>query len=160
MKKPLRAFFRSRLLRRDRSTVPTGLLPLSRTGSAAVFVDGTGEEDTTEVCALIWDSFNRLGIPVCILCPRPGDLNWLGIQRKRVRAAQAPRQEDLFISLAASPECFAAQYEACCSKARFKVGRCALPGGEYDLVVAPPEGGEATQAKAFVAIMDYLEKIR
>ena len=157
MKNPLLAFCRRRRLRRDRSTAPTGLLPLSRIGSAAVFVDGTGEEDTTEVCALINEYFGRLGIPVTVLCPRKDDLNLLGAIRKRLRE---PRQEELFISLAASPECFAAQYEAACSPAHFKVGCCPLPDGVFDLVVGTPEGGNAGQAAAFTATMEYLDKIQ
>ena len=157
MKNPLAAFCRRRRLRRDRSMAPTGLLPLSRIGSATVFVDSLGEEDTAPVCALVRDYFERLGIPVGILCPQKGELNLLGIIRKRLRE---PRQEDLFISLADSPECFAAQYEAACSPAHFKVGRCPLPDGVFDLVVGTPEGGDASQAAAFSAIMEYLDKIR
>ena len=159
MKRPLLAFCRRRVLRRDRSTVPTGLLPLPQVGSAAVFVDAA-EEDAASVCGQVQAAFDRLGIPVLILCPQKGDLNLLGYPRKRVRSASAPRQEELFISLSGSPECFAAAYEACCSPARFKVGRCPLPDGVYDLVVTPPGDAGAGQAEAFSAIMEYLDKIR
>ena len=161
MKNPLLTFCRRLVLRRDHSTAPTTLMPLAKVKRATVFVDSTvQEEDPTRVCGTVRQFFDYHGIPVTILCPQKGDLNLLGYLKKRVRGTHESRQEDLFISLAASPDNFAAEYESRCSPARFKVGRCRLDGDVFDLVVAVPENGEATQAAAFSAIKDYLNKIR
>ena len=161
MKNPIVTFFRWMALRRGRSTVPTTLLPLAKVRGATVFVDTTvPDEDPERISRTVQQFFDYQGIPVTILCPGKKDLNWRGFLRKRLRVTGEPRQEDLFISLAASTEYFAAEYEARCSKARFKVGRCQLPGDVFDLVVAVPEDGEATQTAAFAAIKDYLNKIR
>ena len=161
MKNPLLTFFRWLALRQDHSTVPTTLMPLAKVKLATVFVDTTQpEEDPARVCRAVQQFFDYHGIPVTILCPKKGDLNLLGCLRQKVRGTRESRQEDLFISLAASPDNFAAEYEARCSPARFKVGRCRLKGDVFDLVVAVPENGEASQTAAFAAIKDYLNKIR
>ena len=161
MKNPIVAFCRWIALRRDRSTVPTALLPLTKVHEAMVFVDTmTADEDSDRVCRAVQQFFDYQGIPVQILCPSKRDVNWWGYLRKRVRGTREFRQEDLFISLAASPDNFAAAFEARCSTARFKVGRCQLSGEVFDLVVAVPENGEASQLAAFSAIKDYLNKIR
>ena len=161
MKHPVRTFFRRMALRRGRSTVPTALLPLTKVRGAAVFVDTTDPgEDTERVCHAVQQFFDYNGIPVLILCPAKRDVNWRGFLRKRVRGTRETRKEDLFISLAASPDNFAAEYESRCSAARFKVGRCQLPGDVFDLVVSVPENGETSQLAVFSAIKDYLNKIR
>ncbi|MBR4524682.1 MAG: hypothetical protein IKP15_03935 [Bacteroidales bacterium] len=161
MKNPLVSFCRWMALRRGRSTVPTKLLPLAKVRVAKVFVDTTvPDEDPERVCRAVQQFFDYQGIPVLILCPAKRDVNWRGFLKKRVRGSHESRQDDLFISLAASPENFAAEYEARCSTAIFKVGRCQLPGDVFDLVVAVPENGESSQLAAFSAIKDYLNKIR
>ena len=161
MKNPLVTFGRWMALRRGRSTVPTELLPLAKVHGAMVFVDTTvPEEDPEHVCRAVQQFFDYQGVPVLILCPAKRDVNWRGFIKKRVRGTNVSRQEDLFISLAASPDNFAAEYEARCSKARFKVGRCQLPGDVFDLVVAVPDNGESSQLAVFSAIKDYLNKIR
>ena len=141
-------------LRRHRSQVPTTLVPLRELRSATVFVDATEEgADTESVCLAVRRFFENQGIPVRILNAQKKDVNLLGYLKHPVRGSHKnPRQEDLFISLAASPDNFAAEFEARCSTARFKVGRCALPGQVYDLVVSVPSGGEASQSGAFSAI--------
>ena len=162
MKNPFLTVCRWFAVRRNRSSVPTTLLPLREVRSATVFVDTTVEgEDPARISRAVRQFFDYHGIPVQVLCPQKGDLNLLGILKERVRGTREnPRQEDLFISLAGSPENYAAEYEARCSTARFKVGRFQLQGGVYDLVVATPETSEAGQAAAFAAIKDYLNKIR
>lgn len=161
MKNPLLTFCRWLAMRGHKSTVPTALMPLSKIHSATVYVDGLDpDEDPTGVCWEIHRFFDKLEIPVLILCPQKGDLNLLGYLRKRVRGEQGSRQEELFISLAGLPDDFASEYEARCSTACFKVGRNNLSGGVYDLVVATPEDEPATQAAAFKVIQEYLSKIR
>ena len=162
MRNPILSVCQRYVLRRDRSQVPTALMPLKKVRSATVYVDVPAEgEDVGPVCRAVQQFFDYQGIPVLILHPSKQDVNLLGYLKARVRGSRKdPRREDLFISLAASPDNFTAAYEACCSTARFKVGRCALPGGVFDLVVEPPEGVAASQAAAFAAIKDYLNKIR
>ncbi len=161
MKNPLLAICRQLALSRNRSTLPTGLLPLSQVHGAVVYVDAlAADEDPVNVCRAIRQFFDHQGIPVLILCPEKSDFNLLGYLRKRSRGSRESLQEELFISLAGSPECFAAEYEARCSTARFKVGRFKLTGDVFDLVVDTPESGEATQEAVFAAIKDYLGKIR
>ena len=161
MKTPfLLNLYRQMVLRQVRSTTPTSLMPLSKVKSAAVFVDAQAGEDPQPVCRAVQQYFDYQGIPVRILCPQKGDLTINGRMKKRARGTRESRKEDLFISLAGSPENFAAAFEACSSTARFKVGRFELPGAVFDLVVADPQDGEASPAAAFAAIKDFLDKIR
>jgi len=162
MKNPVLALLRWYVLRRNRSTVPTTLLPLREVHSATVFVDTTVEgEDPARICRAVRQFFDYQGIPVLTLCPKKDDINLIGCLKKKARGdGETPRQEDLFISLAASPQNFAAEFEARRSTARFKVGRYPIPDGVFDLVVSMPELSEADQAAAFAAIKDYLNKIR
>ena len=162
MKNPIVTFFRWNALRQGRSTAPTSLLPLKKVRSATVFVDAVAMgEDPAPVCRAVQQFFDYQAIPVTILCPQKEDLNGWGYLKPRARGGRRDaRKEDLFISLAVCPDHFAAEYEARCSTARFKVGCCPLPGGVYDLVVTPPEGAGASQTAAFAAVKDYLNKIR
>ena len=161
MKNPVLTLYRMLVLKRDRSLVPTTLMPLSVIRKATVYIDGEAEgEDPQSVRRAVQQYFDYHGIPVTILCPRKRDVNLFGRLKSRARGAAESRQEDLFISLAGSPDNVAAEYEACCSKARFKVGRCDLPDDVFDLIVADPEEGEANQIAAFAAIKDFLDKIQ
>ena len=160
MKNPILTLYRKVVLQRDRSQVPTTLMPLSVIRSVTVYVDGLAEgEDPQSVRRAVQQYFDYHSIPVTILCPRKRDINLFGRLKNRARGTRESRKEDLFISLAGSPDNFAAEYEACCSTAHFKVGRCNLPGDVFDLVVANPEEGEANQIAAFAAIKDFLDKI-
>ena len=161
MKNPFLILSRRMALRRDRSEVPTHLLPLKKVQSATVFVDTTGGEDTTPVRRAVQQFFEYQGIPVLIFAPEKRDLNAIGRMKNRLRGTHRhPRGEDLFVSLAASPDNFAAEYEARCSTARCKVGRFQYPDGVFDLVVSAPGGSEPSQSAAFSAIKDFLTKIR
>lgn len=162
MKNPILTLYRRVVLQRDRSQVPTTLMPLSTIKRATVYVDGQAEgEDPQLVRRAVQQYFDYHGIPVTILCPQEQDINLFGRLKNRARGIRGDsRREDLFVSLAGSPENFAAEYEACCSTARFKVGRCNLPDGVFDLVVADPEEGESNQIAAFAAIKDFLDKIQ
>ena len=161
MKNPILILIRRVALRRGRSKVPTSLLPLKKVQSATVFVDTTGGENTTPVLRAVQQFFEYQGIPVHVFCPEKRDINLVGRMKNRLRGSHRhPRQEDLFISLAASPENFAAEYEARCSTARCKVGRFQYPDNVFDLVVTAPDGSEPSQSAAFSAIKDFLTKIR
>lgn len=161
MKNPVVTIIRRIALQQGRSTVPTTLLPLAKVRGAVVYVNAmVPDEDTDRICRSVQQFFDYQGIPVQILCATKENLNWRGFLRKRVRGTRETRTEDLFISLATSPEDFASEYEARCSPARFKVGCCQLPGNVFDLVVAVPENGESSLLALFSAIKDYLNKIR
>ena len=162
MKNPILSVVHWYVLHRDRSKVPTTLMPLKKIKSATVYVDAEeAGEDAGPLCRAVKQFFDYQGIPVLVLCPTAQDVNLLGYLKARMRGSRKePRSEDLFISLASTADNFAATYEACCSTARFKVGRCALPGGVFDLVVTPPGDSDASQAAAFAAIKDYLYKIK
>lgn len=161
MKNPVVTIIRRIALQQGRSTVPTTLLPLAKVRGAVVYVNAMApDEDAGNVCHSVQQFFDYQGIPVQILCATKENLNWRGFLRKRVRGTRETRTEDLFISLATSPEDFASEYEARCSPARFKVGCCQLPGNVFDLVVAVPENGESSLLALFSAIKDYLNKIR
>ncbi len=161
MKHPILNFFRRMVLQQGRSPISTKLMPLSKIRSAVVYVDSSAEgEDASSVCHAVQQYFDYQGIPVKIFCPKKQDFNLYGRLKNRVRGTRETRHEDLFISLAASPDNFAAAYEACYSTARFKVGRCKLPGDVFDLVVADPQDTGASQAAAFAAMKDFLDKIK
>lgn len=159
MKNPLLLLCRLLTLRRHRSPVPTGLLTLTAVHSAVVFVD-PAQADAEAVCGEVRRFFDDNGIMVRVLCPRRQDLNWMGCRKSRLRTEDGPWEVDLFISLAGSPEDFAAEFEARCCPARFKVGRFQLSGDVFDLVVGQPEDAPAGQAAVFAAMKDYLQKIR
>ena len=160
MKNPILALARAIAAWRGRSEVPTGLIPLKKVRRATVFVEALqAEEDPERISRAVSQYFAYMEIPVRILCPGKEDLNWMGYRKSALRAAD-PDPEDLFISLARSPENFASEYEARCSRARFKVGRCQLPGDVFDLVVAESGDTRASQTAAFSSIKDYLTKIR
>ena len=159
MKNPFVQFARRWALRHLPATPPTSLLPMSDIHSAVVYVDGQTTAEDPEVAGRI---ARRLladrDIEVRVLCPRKDDLDWLGRIKPAVRGST---DADLFLSLVASPDDFTATYEACCSTARFKVGRCMLPGRVYDLVLDSPEQeGPDIQAEALPALMELLDKIR
>ena len=139
MKNPILSVVHWYVLRRDRSKVPTTLMPLKKIKSATVYVDAEeAGEDAGPLCRAVKQFFDYQGIPVLVLCPTAQDVNLLGYLKARMRGSRKePRSEDLF-----------------------KVGRCALPGGVFDLVVTPPGDSDASQAAAFAAIKDYLYKIK
>ena len=161
MKNPFVTIIRRMALQQGRSTVPTKLMPLTKVHSAVVYVNAMAQdEEAGRICHSVQQFFDYQGIPVQILRATKETVNWRGFLRKRVRGTHESRKEDLFISLAASPEDFASEYEARCSPARFKVGCCQLPGNVFDLVVAVPENGESSPLAVFAAIKDYLNKIQ
>lgn len=161
MRNPFLILSRRMALRRDQSKVQTHLLPLKKVQTATVFIDTTGGEDPTPVLRAVQQFFEYQGIQLQVFSPEKRDLNAIGRMKNRLRGTHRhPRKEDLFISLAASPDNFAAEYEARCSTARCKVGRFQYPGNVFDLVVTAPDGSEPSQSAAFSAIKDFLTKIR
>ena len=159
MNNPILQVLRWWALRRHRSTAPTSLLPMKEVRRAAVFIDGlAGGEDPAVTGRLIQRKLADRGIEVQLLCAQKQDLDWLGRLKDAQRGAGG---EDLFLSMSTRADCFAAEYEARCRTARFKVGRRPLDGGIYDLVVADPEPTEPQgDAQAFASILEILDKIQ
>lgn len=157
---PLKCLVRVVSLHRYASHVRHGIFPLGQMKSAAVFVDASDSEAET-VCAEVQQFFSGLGLPVLILSPGRKDLNFAGFMRRGVRMPEGrKRNEDLFISLADGPDCFASEFEARCSPACFRIGRTSLDGDVFDIVVRSPEGTQTSQREAFSAIKEYLSKIK
>ena len=151
---------RKLLLNRLGTPSGTGIVPLSQVHSATVLADSSCS-DVQVACDAVRQFFGYHGIPVTVICPRKGDLTFMGRLRKKFRiVGDKAREEDLFISLVADPECFAAEYEMKASRARFKVGALQYSGNAVDLVVSAPEGSSASQSAIFAAIKDYLTKIK
>lgn len=132
------------------------MMPLGRIRRASVFLDA-GSPDFESTATAVRSFFEYHGIPLKLLAPTAGDLNWFGILRDPGDGGKW--KEDLFVSLA-GPENFAAEYAARCSTARFKVGRFDMPGGVFNLVVSNPVGQTPSQPAVFAAVKEYLTKIR
>lgn len=160
MVNPLKYLVRVRALRKYGSRGAHGICPVGGLKGVAVFVDAS-DSGAESVCAEVRQYFSGLGMQVLVLCPGRGDLNFAGFMRRGARMPGAvPRNEELFITLADDPACFASEFEARCSPARFKIGRSQLEGDVFDIVVSSPDGIATSQLEAFSAIREYLSKIR
>ena len=67
--------------------------------------------------------------------------------------------EDLFISLYAENK-FEAEYEALCSRSRFKIGRYDIGKDLFDIILTNPENGIPKQWEAFETVKNILVKIK
>ena len=105
-------------LRRNRSTVPTGLVPLSGLHSAVIYLENPGDLSEPQKVS-VTTFFKQHGIGT----------SWLHAEDEELRSSS-----DLFISLSLSGDIFE-RYAATCSSARFKVGRHQLKGDVYDFVM-------------------------
>lgn len=167
----LKEFFQRRYLLRGASQVPTGLLPLGKVRSAAVFID---VEDTSfnqckeTVLSFFRDrgikadifflDFRRLSkeerlITSITTTVLRKDLNWFGKPRREKVDLMLSGQPDLFLSLVSTPS-YALEYMASCSRARFKAGRYDAP--VFDLVFC---AGNLPEYDAFLEIVKILDKV-
>lgn len=152
MTDPISLLARYISLRKHVSTVPTGILPLSKINRATVFVDSADyDSDPTRVA--VQHFFSSRGIAVNIICPQKWDVNWHGWLKNPDNT-----DPDLFISLA-DYDNFASEYAARCSTAKFKVGRVQLRGNVFDMVLVIPEGQLPLQHTIFEAITELLLKV-
>lgn len=130
-------------MRRHRSTVPTGLVPLSDMHSVVIYLDNAddlSEPHKTKIRRFYEDS----GLSVRFLYADDESLR---------------TESDLFICLS-SEGGINERYAAGSSSARFKIGRHQLKRDVYDLVVTDnsPEPGPVLDA--YQAIESYLLTIR
>ena len=157
MSDPITSLARRIALRKRRSTVPTGIIPLSRVKEAAVLMDGEGVM-IPQLRTEVEQFFGPLGIKATIVCPYKQDINWFGRIKKK-SPCRPTGSEDLLICLYDTPA-FAASFESVSSPAKFKVGRLQSPDGVFNMVVSNPEGRIVTQSEAFRAMADLLTKIK
>jgi hypothetical protein len=173
----IKDFFRRKSLRKHSSSVPTGILPLSKIHSYVAIIDV--EDQSFDACkTAILNFFRSHNIKGCVFFQdfrkignedrlitsiqttiTKKDLDWIGRPSKyklNVLEEQAP---DLFISLVKDPD-FAIEYMARTSKARFKIGRRQMEGNLFDFVICDPDGKNISQLDSFTAIKSYLTKIQ
>ena len=178
----LRNFFRKRRLRRDASTLGTGLIPLRDITNITVLMDA-GAEDFTECREAITAYCAGCGIEVNFTYSdfrkfnggdKPGGenrdtvfrscLNWYGKPYARKTPAVLILPCDLFICLTGSDR-YCIEYISVSVKSRFKIGRIPFSSCPYDIVVSSPSrerdgaGSGAEQLETFKTITAFLEKI-
>lgn len=171
----LKDLFRRHSLRKNASTVPTGIVPMAQVHSAAVFIDV--EDPDFDACKRdIQAFFRRYGIKGDIFffdfrkltsgerlitsittTVLRKDLNWYDRPSREKVKLLLDGQPDMFISLLPGTP-FPLTFMATASQARFKVGREQLP--VFDLVVKDPAGKALSQREALQAIIVYLDKIQ
>ena len=161
MENPLKLLARKIALHKHESHVPTSIMPLSEIRYVTIFLDTT-DADVEQIRKDAKEFFSKYDAKLRLVHPEKWDINWYG-RRKETRSVVAGMeddfQEDLFINLSAEPE-FAGEYEARCSKARFKIGRLPLKGEVYDIVITNPENQLPRSPVAFSVIKDYLIMIK
>ena len=160
MKNPIKYIMRRLALRKNRSKREQKIIPLSRIRRVAVFIDVEQKGANT---AEIWvrEFFSSIGVKLFILKPKAEELNYAGFLHKKYRQIDLHnRKEELFISLSSNPENFAAEYEARCSQAVFKVGCCNYTNDIFDMIVNNPPDKQHDQKSVFKAMTTYLMKIK
>ena len=130
-------------LRRHRSRIPTGFVPLSEVRTAVVFFDES-DPHCEPLKLHIKDYFGKKEIEVRMISAFDRDIR---------------TSSDLFIALNGRPG-IDERYAACSSGARFKVGRHPIKGNVYDLVLTDTGEEPSDVADAFAAIENMLEKIQ
>ena len=128
---------------RHRSSVPTGLVPLSDLHSVVMYLNSP--EDLQEPQKItIGKFFKQHGM----------ELSFLHADDEELRS-----DSDLFISLAPKSdvnECYAAG----CSSARFKIGRHQIKGDIYDFVVTDGTPEPAAAIDSYNVIEQFLLNIQ
>lgn len=175
MLEKLKELMRNHALKNDRSTVPTGIMPLKDVRSAITFIDV--EETNFNDCKDAIMAFYRengikgsvfffdfrdltsseLLITSITMTVLKKDLNWYDKPSKANIFAMLGQKPDLFISLINSTD-FPIHYMAACSEAKCKVGRVQLPGNVFDIVLEGTEG--IPQLEVFGSIKELLSKIQ
>ena len=161
MANPMKSFLRKLMLRAGVGTEPVTFLPLTGISKVAVYVDPEAQ-GASEAEGKVRAFFADAGKDLELFCPGKKDLTCTGRlkRRFRVKPGKLRRHEDLFISLATSPECFGAAFEAARSDARMKIGCCNCPPYAFNVVFSPAEGTDPGQAALFVEIAEFLKKIK
>ena len=170
-------FMRKKSLRKMRSDIPTGIMPLGEIHSALALID---VEDTSyDECKLLIQAFFRennmkgdiffldfkkLGDGERLITSITGtilkkDLNWFGRPSREKMDILLGCKTDLFISLLNNTD-FPLEIMASASKAKFKIGRRQLPGNIFDMVISDPADKNLSEAESFLAMKSYLNRIQ
>ena len=174
----LTEYFRKNALRRQRSSIPTTILPLGKVSSAIAFIDV--EDPSFNECKnslmnffrenkikgeIFFFDLRRIGKGERLITSVTNtilkrDLNWYGRPSSEKLAWLDSFQEvDMLISLLPDSS-FLSIFTAGYCKARCKVGRVQLRGGIFDIVVADPSGRTLSEAESFEAMKTILKKIQ
>ena len=172
----IKNFFRRKKLAKNQSTIPTGLSPLPASAVVNVVIDveeggfdilkdkilAWGRENKLKVCIHFFD-FRKLGKNELLLTSinttiTRKELNWYGLPPQEKSAVICEEASDLFISLVNNGN-FPIEYLSKCSRAHFKIGRCAFPGHCYDMVVSSKQTDGIDAKDVFDKIVEYLGKI-
>lgn len=149
---------RRRAMSRYASCIPTGLHPLSRIRTAAVFLDFE-ERDWEDSKALAEDFFKKHGIEVHFYYNDFSSTNWYGGLKSSEHNPDGICEEDLFISLLDSTDFFI-HFSAASSRAITKIGRVQLPKNVFDIVVNGSDEQESGQIDSLRTIFDILSLIK
>ncbi len=162
MKNPFVLLFRYCSLQRNKSTVPHAIRALDEAKSVVVVLDPLAlPADLSKAEEDIRAFFASKHIETTVLCPKKENVNWGGFIKRKIRAPKGKlRNEDVFISLASTDVCYAAEYEARCSPAKFKVGINNTKWELFDMIVTPPADKKASQMTLFSAIKQYISTIQ
>ena len=177
MANPLANILRRQALKKFKSPVPTGLLPLSQIHTAVSFID---VEDTTfDECKeailsfykandikgdIFFFDFRKIASDELLITSiqttiLKRDLNWIGKPKKEKVDLMLDSKPDLFISLIKGDK-FPIEFMASCSNARFKVGRTQVRDKVFDLVISEPDHLEVSQLEIFNEIKKMIGKIQ
>lgn len=172
-------FFRERKIRKFRSDIPTGFLPLEKIVNVNVVVDveepdfdllkddimAWGKQYGKKVNIYFFD-FRRLGKDELLLTSIQTtilrkELDWIGTPDFSKIGALLYEPSDLFISMIDNIS-FPIDFLSKCSKARFKIGRCGYEGNAYDMVMtgSPTEDLRSDSRRIFAAMAEFMTKIK
>ena len=130
-------------MRRHRSTVPTGLVPLSDMHTAVMYLDSADDLQEPQKVS-IRAFFRQYGITLSFLHAEDDELR---------------TDSDLFVSLSIEGG-LAERYSAVTSKARFKIGRHQLKGDIYDFIVTDTAPEPVPAWEAFKVIEHFILNIQ
>ena len=159
---------------REKDSSKTGVVPLEKIQTVAVFLDVQSPE-IEQAVDHIRKSFSERGIGVTIFTLQPqlesvnemipgvvyilkNDLSWCDCPKIGRRHPFLSVGEDMFVSLYRQSS-FTLEFIARCSRAKFKIGRSQLPGNIYDFIVEEPEDSQLDQIQAFDNIIDFISAL-
>lgn len=173
----IKNIFRKRYLKKDCSSVRTGLMPLSAVKSAVVIMD-EAENGAEECKDKIISFFKKKNIPLALffldLRKKPEedtrivdadrtitrkDLNWSGRPSNEKMRTFSATNADMLISLVNNRN-FPLAYMVRCSRAKFKTGRRQLRQGAFDLVIEDSPSLTYSQSEAFDEMLKYIDTIK
>ena len=174
----IKSIFRKRKIGKFISDVPTGLLPMSEIKTVNVVVDV--EEPGFDVLReqiLDWGRKAGVKLNIYFFDFRKLDktellitsiqttiikkeLDWIGTPDMSKVIGLLGEKSDLFISMIENGD-FPIEFISKCAKARFKIGRCGLPGHAYDMVISGSQTADlrSDSCRIFDGIVEYLNKI-